>query len=373
MINKIVVFKGSKKDFKKLLDQCIDKNDETIPFMDLIQKYNARLRPNETGVKESELKQRIYANNCIVEADDYGSVLEHVLSNFVNIVCQNHDIDVLYVQNPPKRVLGSLESYTDDIEYLGSKYKKITKILLKKIYSNLSNDILGQEKCKKQLTSGLYKLSFNQGKKPSVLLLYGPSGVGKTETAKSVSESMGGNLLRIQFSMMQTNEAYNYVYGSEHSRSSFAKDLQGRETNIVLIDEFDKVNPGFYNAFYELFDEGRFVDTNYDVDCSRTIFICTSNFNSEEEIKKTLGPAMFSRIGCCLKYSEISNEQKIILIEKWYKEILEKLDKTDREVIFKSDIKDWFVENVVRYDNLRLLKTRLENAVYDELTTLLIE
>ena len=35
--------------------------------------------------------------------------------------------------------------------------------------------------------------------------------------------------------------------------------MMARESNVILIDEFDKVNPAFYNAFYELFDEGRYV------------------------------------------------------------------------------------------------------------------
>ncbi|WP_243114907.1 AAA family ATPase [Faecalibacterium prausnitzii] len=82
-------------------------------------------------------------------------------------------------------------------------------------------------------------------------MLYGPSGVGKTESAKSISKSLGGELLRIQFSMMQTSEAYDYVFGAEHSKSSFARDMMGRESNVILIDEFDKVNPALYNAFYE--------------------------------------------------------------------------------------------------------------------------
>ena len=178
------------------------------------------------------------------------------------------------------------------------------------IYQNLNSDILGQDDCKKQIISGLYKLAADSTERPVVLMLYGPSGVGKTETAKSISESLGGALLRIQFSMMQTNEAYNYVFGAEHSKSSFARDMMAHESNVILIDEFDKVNPAFYNAFYELFDEGRFVDSNYDVQPRNTVFICTCNFMSESEIKKTLGPAMFSRIGCCIKFEDISVEQK---------------------------------------------------------------
>ena len=58
MIDNIVMFNGSRKDFEKLIEDRIDKNDETIPFMDLIQHYNARLRPNESGVRENALSKK---------------------------------------------------------------------------------------------------------------------------------------------------------------------------------------------------------------------------------------------------------------------------------------------------------------------------
>lgn len=368
MIKKIVIFNGSKRDFEKVIKERIPKEDNTIPFMDLIQHYNARLRPNESGVGENALSRKIEVDNCIVRAEDYGSVLEHVLSNFVGIIALNHDVGTLYVQNPPKRVRKSLESYLDNIEYLSSDYMEICRKDLKTIYNNLRIDILGQEKCKKQIMSGLYRTVTKGNDKPVVLMLYGPSGVGKTETAKSISKSLGGELLRIQFSMMQSNEAYNYIFGAEHSKGSFARDMMGRESNVVLIDEFDKVNPIFYNAFYELFDEGKYVDSNYEVDLKNAIFLCTCNFMSENEIKKVLGPAMYSRIGCCIEYMDLTVEQKNIIIEKWYDEIMEKLNEEEKNFIDNTDVLEWFKENANRYDNIRLLKTRLENAIYNELT-----
>lgn len=373
MINNIVVFLGSKRDFEQLLEDRIDQNEETIRFMDLIQQYNAMLRPNDSGVREHKFAGRVNIDNCIVSAEDYGSVLEHVLSNFVNVLTLNHDIDnTLYVHNPPKRVYSSLTSYTDEIEILCSDYMELSRDYLKEIYQELNNDILGQEQCKKQIISGLYRLISKESDKPVVLMLYGPSGVGKTETAKCISKSLGGELLRIQFSMMQTAEAYNYVFGAEHSKGSFARDMMGRESNVILIDEFDKVNPNFYNAFYELFDEGKYVDSNYEVNLKKTIFICTCNFMSEEEIKKALGPAMYSRIGCCIKYRDLSKEQKSTIISNWYDKTLELLNEEEKKIINDTDILDWFKENADRYDNIRLLKTRLENAIFDELTDVLI-
>ena len=369
MTDRIVIFYGSKKDFEELIAKETNEDQVTIPFMELIQHYNARLRPNESGVRESALSHNIDVDNCVVRADDYGSVLEHVLSNFVNVVTLNHDIGTLFVHNPPRRVRDSLRStYGDEIEYLGTQYPKLSREKLKEVYSNLEADILGQYNCKKQIISGMYRLITKTNNKPVVLMFYGPSGVGKTESAKSISKTMGGDLLRIQFSMMQTTEAYNYIFGADHSKGSFARDMMARESNVILIDEFDKVNPAFYNAFYELFDEGRYVDTNYNVNLGQAIFLLTCNFGSEEEIKKVLGPAMYSRIGCCVAYEELSTEQKQSIVRNWYESILSSLKEDEKEEIQKTDILDWFIKNAERYDNIRILKTKLENAVFDRLS-----
>jgi len=373
MTDHIIIFYGAKKDFESMLETEIQEDEVTIPFMELIQHYNARLRPNDSGVREPALNRTIEVDNCIVRADDYGSVLEHVLSNFVNIVTLNHNIGTLYLHNPPRRVKESLQAaYGDEIDYRDFEYPKITRKTLKSVFSNLQADILGQDNCKKQLVSGMYRLIAKSSQRPVVLMLYGPSGVGKTESAKSISKAMGGELLRVQFSMMQTNEAYNYVFGAEHSKSSFSRDMMGRESNVILIDEFDKVNPAFYNAFYELFDEGKYVDTNYNIDLGQAIFLCTCNFNSEQEIKQVLGSAMFSRIGCCIEYEELTTEQKKSIILNWYESVLSILQDDEKDIIQNTDILDWFQKNAERYDNIRILKTKLENAIFNKLAEVFV-
>ena len=369
MIDRIVIFKGSKKDFEKLLRDEIEECNKTVTFMELIQYYNKKIRQNDFASEDDWIAEKRNIENCIVRADDYASVLEHAVSNFVNIITLNSNVKNLFVHNPPKRVIESLKSeYSDIIEYKYSEHEKIDREKLKKIYKGMNKDIIGQNYCKKEIASSLYRLLTKIKDKPIVLLLYGPSGVGKTETAKSISKSLGGELLRVQFSMMQSQEAYNYVFGGEHSKSCFAKDLQSRETNIVLIDEFDKVNPIFYNAFYEMFDEGRLVDTNYEVDVKNCVFICTSNFNNEDEIKETLGPAMFSRIGDCIKFQELNKNEKEIIINDYFSEIIGKLKEDEKKVIEGTNIKCWFLKNVDRYDNIRILKNKIESAIFGKLT-----
>lgn len=91
----------------------------------------------------------------ICKADDFGSVLEHTLLNFTNIISLNYDVEKLFVHNPPKKVLENLQSeFGDEIEYCKSEYAKLDIPYIKRIYNDLNKNILGQEQCKIQIISG---------------------------------------------------------------------------------------------------------------------------------------------------------------------------------------------------------------------------
>lgn len=363
MNNRIYIFIGSKKDFEKFLDTNIPEDDEITYFMDLIKDYNANLRQ-----QHAYLHGTIEVKNLIVHADDYASVFEHVIQNFVSIVTTNHDVDTTFLHNPPKRVIEALQaSYADKIKYEYTKYRDIDRKVLKEIWKNISKDIVGQQKAKKSVISNLFRLCNSSYQKPVVLLFLGDSGVGKTETAKVISQVLGGNLLRVQFSMMQTVEGYNYVFGSEHSKSSFAKDLMSRESNIVLIDEFDKVNPNFYNAFYQMFDEGIYIDTNYKVDLSRCIIICTSNFMSETDVIKSMGMPIFSRFDDTIMFEYLSLSEKEIILDNTYNSYLQNFSEEEKEIIRSSNIYQWHKDNLGRFKNVRIIKSRVEKAINDML------
>lgn len=363
MNNKIYIFIGSKKDFENFLDEKIIEGDEVTYFMDLIKDYNANLRQ-----QHAYLHGTIEVKNLIVHADDYASVFEHVIQNFVSIVTTNHDVDTTFLHNPPKRVIEALQAtYADKIEYDYTKYRDVDRDVLKEIWRNISTDIVGQKNAKKAIVSDLFRLCNPEHKKPVVIMFLGDSGIGKTETAKVISQVLGGNLLRIQFSMMQTVEGYNYVFGSEHSKSSFAKDLMSRESNVVLIDEFDKVNPNFYNAFYQMFDEGIYIDTNYKVDLSRCIIICTSNFMSETDVIKSMGMPIFSRFDDTIMFEYLSIAEKEIILDNTYNSYLQNFSEEEKEIIRSSNIYHWHKDNLGRFKNVRIIKSRVEKAINDML------
>ena len=81
---------------------------------------------------------------------------------------------------------------------------------------------------------------------------------------------------------------------------------------------------------------------------------------------------MFSRIGCCIEYKELTTEQKKTIIQSWFNKIVSSLQDDEVETIIKSDILEWFQKNAERYDNIRILKTKMENAIFDKLVDVFI-
>ena len=373
----IFIFIGAKQDFNNfLLEKDVD--DSALKFLDLIRQYNELIRASNVGFLDTDnlftTSNKEEVENCVVRSGDYASVLEHVVTNFSQIITMAHDIENLYLHNPPKRIIETLKSeYQSKIEFRYSKYEEINKENLRDVSHHLDNFVVGQKEAKRKVLSSLYRLSNKKDSKPIVMLFQGPSGVGKTELAKALSEYLGGNLLRIQFSMMQTNEASNYIFGDQHSKSSFAKDLLQRESNIILIDEFDKVHPNFYNAFYEIFDEAKFSDLNYVVDVKKCLFILTSNFKNKNDTIEKIGMPIYSRISSNIFFEELNDEEKVEVISRTFEEVTSSLSSEDVEIIENLKMKEWFIENATEYNNIRLLNSIIEESVYDALTSKLLD
>lgn len=311
--------------------------------------------------------------NLLVHTDDYGGIREWALLGFSNNVLENLKVQIknLWLSNPPDKIYKDIiKNYADSIikEYK-PEYAEMTISDLKKMSDGFNEAVIGQPYVMQQVLPSLYSLKNSARKRPVTLLFLGDSGIGKTETAKYISASLGMEMVRIQFSMQQTSSAYQYIFGAEHGEDSLARELVRRNSNIILLDEFDKVPPAFYNAFYQMFDEGEFVDANYSVDVSKCIIMCTTNYRTEEDAEKYLGTPIYSRFSKVVRFEPISTEDKLKIMRKTYEDLLDKMDKQDRELIIDNTVLDSFVKVILNgaYPNMRMLRNDIEDALNYEI------
>ena len=194
-------------------------------------------------------------------------------------------------------------------------------------------------------------------------MLYGPSGVGKTETAKLISELLKQDLFRRQFSMYHSDEFADYMFGGNHFQNSFAKELLERKSNVILLDEFDKAAPIFYSAFYQLFDEGIFEDKNYRVKVENAIIICTSNYKSVDDIKRHLGDPIYYRIGKFIGYSDLTVEAKKEIINLITNKKYSKLDKKEKILIDIKELQELLYKQLSLLKNVRHISTLIDDYI----------
>jgi len=365
-MEKIVIHFGSDSDF----DSIIDDVDEYLTIGDVL-KHVSKESISVEGIPKQE-EPPLKVDNLIIYTDDYGGIKEWAILGISNNVFENPKVNIknIYLCNPPKKFYEDIKrTYSDIIEEHKSERISLSLDMLKTIADTYSDNIIGQPNVLRKLLPPLYSLLSANRKKPITFLFLGESGIGKTETAKFINSIFGGEMLRVQFSMQQTNEAYNYIFGGEHGDDSFARELIRRESNVILLDEFDKVNRLFYNAFYQMFDEGIFVDKNYSVDVEKCIIICTSNFNSAEEAEKYLGAPVFSRFSKVIKFEDLSIDDKIKIAQMNYEKFFNQLSEEDQGLIKDNAVLSTFINAIKNgyYKNMRTLKNDIEDALNIEI------
>ncbi len=335
----VIVFYGPRKEFQTLI-----KNKQKKEFFTaVVQEYDEEVKVIHHIIDGKNIEQKKHVErkiiNLIINSDEYSTITEGAIQNF-NSILDYFNIGKIYLQNPPYIIAEKLKKIYINYSEKHYQYNLINIDIIKRINENYSNAIIGQELAKKTLLTNLLSFDkFKKLKKPIVLMFYGPSGVGKTETAKFLSNILGEELFYKQFSMFQSNEFATYLFGGQHSQNSFAKELLDRESNIILLDEFDKANNVFYSAFYQFFDEGIYNDKNYCVNLDNGIIICTSNYTSQEEIRVHLGDPIYYRFDGFIPFTTLNNESLIKIINIYYNKYYNELNIEDKRTIdsYKSE------------------------------------
>lgn len=353
-MNDIIIYYGSKKEFTQIIPENYRTLTELVYEND--KDMNKHIIHIPGTSEESDEEDRLHVENFVISSDEYAGVREHVIVNFNNFLGK-FDIQNIYLHNPPLQISDQIKRLYPKTEVKYQDYSTITLDNLVEINSAYNSKIIGQENVKLDLLQSLFPITLEKRKKPVVLLMYGKSGIGKTETAKFISEIVGEPLFRKQFSMYQNNQFATYLFGGTHYEKSFAKDLLDRESNVLLLDEFDKAHPSFHSAFYQLFDEGIYEDQNYYLKLGKAIIICTSNYSNLDEIEEHLGSPIYNRFDKIIHFHDLSNEAK----QKIGEELYNKLSKP-YESQLSDEIKQRLSGGFIECDNVRQIQHLIENT-----------
>ncbi len=160
----------------------------------------------------------------------------------------------------------------------------------------LQKQILNQNAAMTQLASALRRafVMLGKRKKPLATLLFvGPTGTGKTATAKVLTDILFGKdnnsdkLLRFDMSLYQSlTDIPNLIGGSDNEEQGLLTEaIQGHPYATLLLDELEKAHHDLLNIFLTIFDEGYFVNgSGRRIDCKHLIIIATSNVDHVESV-----------------------------------------------------------------------------------------
>ncbi|ENO1772460.1 type VI secretion system ATPase TssH [Vibrio alginolyticus] len=164
-----------------------------------------------------------------------------------------------------------------------------------KLKESLTQSIKGQEYAIDALSEGIQTAKAGLGNPDAptgVFLLVGPSGVGKTETARAVADQMFGGerfMTTINMSEFQEKHTVSRLIGSPPGYVGYGEGgmlteaVRQRPYSVVLLDEVEKADPEVLNLFYQVFDKGTLNDgEGRTIDFKNTLIIMTSNLATHE-------------------------------------------------------------------------------------------
>jgi ATP-dependent Clp protease ATP-binding subunit ClpA len=132
---------------------------------------------------------------------------------------------------------------------------------------------------------------------------------------------------------------------------------------VILIDEFDKANSVFHSAFYQLFDDGVFEDKNYRVDVGPALIICTSNYTSEDEVRRSVGDALYSRFDSVVEYKSLDKDDLVSAIDRIADARFETLAPDERACLDVADLKSKLRMLAEGNGNVRKLQKLIDEIV----------
>ncbi|WP_293902136.1 AAA family ATPase, partial [Phenylobacterium sp.] len=272
---------------------------------------------------------------------------------------------------------------------------------LKQLETDLKRAVYGQEDAIDQLSSAMKmaRAGLRDGQKPIGCYLFsGPTGTGKTETARQLASTLGIELLRFDMSEYMERHTVSRLIGAPPGYVGF--DQGGLLTDavdqhphaVVLLDEIEKAHPDVFNILLQVMDHGQLTDSNgKKIDFRNVVLIMTTNAGASDAQKNSIGfgrgkaddevdealkrlftPEFRNRLDAIVQFKSLTPEIIKLVVLKFVMQLEAQL--ADRHVTIETsdEATDWLAKN--GFDELygarplaRVIQEHIKKPLADEI------
>lgn len=399
---------------KFLPDKAIDIMDEAGAAKKILEDR----RPQELDEIENSIESLSEEKRSLVQRQDYENAAV-VRDKVADLRRRLEEFNIAWKNN----VLSSRRVVTkDDICSIISKMTHIpadqlddgeAKRLLD-MEKILHQEVIGQDEAV-HLISGAIRRSragVSSLRRPlGSFIFLGPTGVGKTQLAKSLARFLFGTedaLIRVDMSdFMEKHTASRLVgappgYVGYDEGGTLTEKVRQHPYSVVLLDEIEKAHSDIFNLLLQLFEEGELSDNlGHTVSFRNTVVIMTSNAGARqitsesrlgfstaedgvlpfedirasamEELKRIMSPELLNRIDDIIVFNALNREQVARILDLQLQELRDRLAEQGLSLVLKPKARDFMVEH--GYDvsmGARPMRRLIQRDIEDELATLLL-
>jgi len=389
---------------RQLPDKAIDVIDEAGSLV----KIRGYEPPPELKAIEEKIKELEEEKRKAVEEQEYEKAIQ-IRDEELRLKRKYEELKREWKENLEKnRPKVTVDDVAEVISrWTGVPVKRLTQTEAEKllrIEEELKKRVLEQDHAIERIAKALRRsrIGLHRKKRPiGVFMFLGPTGVGKTETAKALAEYLFGSedaLIRFDMSEFMEKHTVSKLVGAPpgyvgyEEGGQLTEAVRRRPYSVILLDEVEKAHPDVFNLFLQIFDDGRLTDAfGRTVDFSNTIIIMTSNLgarmiaergkvgfeqesglvdyeqlkkNVMEQVKRYFTPEFLNRLDDIVVFKPLSREAVAKIIDLHLSEINKGLQEWGIKVKLHKSFVDWLIDKYYQPEyGARSIKRGLQREV----------